>query len=347
MRASEKMNVSYFNVIDNILYTRMALFSWDCKEAPSRVNHDNIKFFISNLQNVPNLDAFEYILINFNQIEDTDDHIYRDLIQCALEQGIKLFCFVTTSHIKPAKPFEQINNSSKEFKKGGTPICINSMVNDEISYISINMTMEDIVAITQSKRFENIKYFEEKLVKDLVSSSYIEFENKRQLSSTPLLAPGEFNASEIISEPLSFKWMILLMVDLIVINIDKEINKIITIVASSLRGSAIALSVWEVLQDYFGVDLYIIDHLGPNYDLSEPTPLHINSEHSLIYIGDFLIAGSELKTTDMYCHSYGGKIDSAFVIGKYTKQENISSGIKLYSLTNLKDCVNDLRYELA
>ncbi len=340
---------------EDVMYTRMALFSWDCKEAPSRINHDNIKFFISNLKNwFKDNEKREryikprYILINFNQIEDTDDHIYRDLVYCALEQGLKVFCFVTNRDIKEPKPFKHIVNSSKEFCKESEQICFNMNKNNKIEYVSINMTLSEIDSIVKSDDlFDRVAMFENTLIDELVSNSFIKYDFKKILSSTPVLAPGEFNASKILSEPLSFKWLVLLMVDLIVYNTEKKSNQNITIIASSLRGSALAISVWEVLQDYFGVDIYIIDHLGPNYDITESVDIKIKSNHKVIYIGDFLIAGTELKTTDMYCNNYGGKISSAFVIGKYTDNNIFMDRIELYSLTNLKNCVDELKYELS
>lgn len=162
-------------------------------------------------------------------------------------------------------------------------------------------------------------------------------------------ANGEFNATKILSSPTKYKWIVVLLADSINRVIQSERPKSYTIVAASLRGAVIAGAVWELLYYVSEPELYIIDHIGPRYELLE-SPIRKNEFNSTycIYIGDFMIGGTEIKVVNSYCDFFGGKVKHAFIIGKFIAEDNLGKkGIKLHSLVNLKDCVSGLSYTLG
>jgi hypothetical protein len=315
------------------------LFSWECSSEPTNLSETNGSFFSSKLTEFVKTNDAIKIVINCNNVVDIDDHFLDPIQEFMVKNKVELY-FYSNDEIH-----NLVNYLDDHFDQN-LGINVSYFKDRDTSVISLSKKSpcsSDIL-----KLIEKTKVLEENGIRRIVTDAYFESSETEVLSSTPLIATGQFNATEIISDPSSFRWLVLLFVEAIhkVVQIDKP--KKYTIVASSLRGAAIAGSVKELLHFLSGPDLYVIDHIGPNHDVIEK-PLFNNFGHSdyCVYIGDFLIAGTELKITQAYCGFMGGKIKHAFVIGKYINQEYLGNNINLHSLVKLTDCVKGLDYKVG
>ena len=134
------------------------------------------------------------------------------------------------------------------------------------------------------------------------------------LSSTPFLASGVYNARHIICEPDQFNWTVL--------HLEQHLDELIPdwdpsrhcLLSGSLRAApfAAALAFMKTLPR--AVEIH--DHFGPNPILLEEHDLG-PSRHSLeyIYIGDFMIGGTELKIAYNWAAWRKCRLVKALVLG--------------------------------
>jgi len=327
----------YFIPHEDFFYTRMMLFSWGCDSAPTNLSQSNGEFFIDCLnEEVPS--SVRMIVVNCNDISDIDDH-FIDPVSEYLKSTKQNVIFFSTdqkselvnhldNHLdktkyKNIKYFEESEKKSYCFVEGS--FCSSSVM--DIIHKALNV--------------------ETKWLIQEIKSTYNVFENKKRLSSTPLIASGEFNAFMLISDPSKFRWIAILLAEAINRVIQQERPKSYTIIAVSLRGSAIAGAVWEILHYLSSPKIHIVDHIGPRHDILEtPNDNQSQSSDYYVYVGDFLIAGTEAKIASAYCNFLGGRIKHAFVIGKYTNQESLGRDMNLHSLVSLRECIDSLTYVL-
>ncbi|HFQ5431646.1 hypothetical protein ACSTD8_01710 [Vibrio vulnificus] len=331
--------MKYFLINDKLVYSRAMLFSWESGSNPSSFSETNGEFISKKLEEVLNSTGKRIVIINANHVADVDDHFFNCLLE--LYKKIKFTLILYSSD----KQHELINYFNEHLDR--------TIYNQVESYTSSDTRFFCLYSQNQkicSSKWASLKSSAEDLEKDqiknLISSSYIKNENRTKLSSTPLVASGHFNANDLISNPYSFRWLVLLLVEMIYKKIlDNQINSY-TIVASSLRGAAIAGSVREILYFFSKPKLYVFDHIGPKYDFSKGnSTFDFSGTECCFYVGDFLIGGTELKLTQAYCQFFGGKITNAFTLGKYTNDDLIGN-IQIQSIAQLKDCVEDLEYTL-
>ncbi|MGI2046670.1 hypothetical protein [Shewanella oncorhynchi] len=331
--------MNYFVPHSDFHYTRIMLFSWECNSEPTNLSQTNGMFFIKKLTEYINSNNATKILVNCNNVVDIDDHFLDPIKDFLLKGKVSIHFFSTDETHNLVKYLDE------HFDRD-TKICVSILKDNETKVINL--------AVNENHGPDIFNFIKKSLelerngVKEIVKNSYTKSKKGEILSSTPLIPTGQFNASEIISDPSKFRWLVLLLVEAIHKVVQKDKPKKYTIVASSLRGSAIAGSVKELLHFLSGPNLYIIDHIGPNHDVIEK-PIFNNFSNSdyCVYIGDFLIAGTELKITQAYCSFLGGNIKHAFVIGQFTKQKKLWNKINLHSLVKLTDCVSDLDYKLG
>ncbi|NOH31619.1 hypothetical protein [Vibrio mediterranei] len=327
--------MKYFLTNSQLTYTRVMLFSWESGSTPSSLSETNGEFLASKLRETLDIIGKRTIIINANHIADVDDHFLNGLVELAKTKKLRVLIYSTDRTNELTSYFRDHFLDSPELK--GNYCCISN-----VSYYGLSDG--DFC----SSDFERLKREAEDLEREeltgIIASSYIS--TRQKLSSTPLNATGHFDANILISNPYVFRWLVLRLVDSVYQTIvNNQINDY-TIVASSLRGAAIAGSVREILYFFSSPKFYVFDHIGPKHNfVHRDQQFEFNEDESCFYIGDFLIAGTELKMTHAYCSFFGGKITHAFTLGKYTKENQIGS-IPVESIVSLKECAPELEYTL-
>lgn len=168
--------------------------------------------------------------------------------------------------------------------------------------------------------------FLEKRVKSIIESTFTlnhpgDQSRFEKLASTPLLANGEFDAGAILSDPASFLMVVTYLADKLEIFLQREKLKkqnSTKFLAVNLRSSPLVSAVAKML----GFDFLIIDHLGPNHKRYN---VDFGQKHfstcAYVYIGDFLVGGTEVGIAQNYVQFLGGRLEHAFVLGSYFKPE--------------------------
>jgi len=320
-----------FLIDQRFFYTRATHFSWKSdgnKPVSSFSESDAIRLVSSIKENKGNM---SYFVINCDGIFDVDDHAL-DKLEKFLSQNSKLQIAFFAKSEKNAL-VEYVSSKTKIDKR-------TENTNGCCCVIGLGKVDLDINYLRSKVReLENV------FIRELVDDSYHEID-EHVLSSTPLIAPGEFNATSFISHPENFKWICLILADNIHDYIIENELSNVTIVSASLRGATLAAAIWEILESEHHINLCPIDHFGPKHDLLEPAKFHDPIQNSkCIYVGDFLIAGTEVKVLSAYTKFLSGELCAAFVVGKYTVKEKLG-GTSLKSLVNLRDCVQPLEYKL-
>jgi len=332
--------MKYFLNSEDLIYTRALLFTWESDSNPSSFSETNGQFFVNQFNKFIECSSSETVVINCNHICDIDDHALKAIN--TLIKGSKLnFIFYSSdsNHVFCEYLEEHFEGSDLNTDSRTLNSC------NRFFKIEQNQSINDICLTTIKKNAENI---EKRAITKLIASSYVIAGDNFKLSSTPLKATGHFNANMINSQPSSFRWIVSIMSEVIHQEVTKSKFISYTIVASSLRGVTIAASVREVLHYVSNAGFHIFDHFGPKHDLKElPIRRAFKEKEQCIYVGDFLIGGTEVKLTQTYCNSLGGELSKAFVLGKYTKSNNLGHNIAIQSLVQLSDCITDLRYELV
>lgn len=312
------------------------LFSWTCDSEPTNLSQSNGDYLVKCLESYL-FSTRNFILINCNDIKDIDDH-FVDPLNKYLSNNKNVIFFSTDGKSVVVNHLithlnKDIRNNAKHFSENNTEsYCF---VEGGLSNIQVKNIINDALILEISWLTKEIGY------------TYKKFDKETRLSSTPLIARGEFNAFMLISDSLKFRWVAILLAEKINRVIQDEMRSSYTIIAVSLRGAAIAGAVWEILYFLSGPKMHIVDHIGPRHDILETPSREPNIQlGDCIYIGDFLIAGTEAKIASAYCNFLSGRVRHAFVIGKYTKQNSLGNGVKLHSLVNLRDCSDDLYYSL-
>ncbi|MEA2206523.1 MAG: hypothetical protein QOE77_3299 [Blastocatellia bacterium] len=189
-----------------------------------------------------------------------------------------------------------------------------------------------------------------------VKECFQKYEGGRQrMASTPLLASGVFDARPLISDPLKFVWISLLMADGLEDFLDRpleqpqsadEANKPtrhFRLLAVSLRGSPLAAAVGLLSGRHKTIE--IVDHMGPKYKiLEEPSLRSTAVEEDYIYVGDFVIGGTELRIAQAYARSKGSRIKHAVVIGRMLETAEYNLDFDITSLVNLHECSPNERF---
>lgn len=328
--------MNHFIPHQDFYYTRMMLFSWTCDSEPTNLSQSNGDYLVKCLESDIS-STRSLIVINCNDINDIDDH-FVDPINKYLSNKKNVIFFSTDGKSVVVNHFvthlnKDIRNNAKHFSEDNTEsYCFGE---GDLSNIKVKNIINDALALEISWLTKEIGY------------TYKKFDKETRLSSTPLIACGEFNAFMLISDSLKFRWVAILLAEKINKVIQEERRNSYTIIAVSLRGAAIAGAVWEILHFLSGPKMHIVDHIGPRHDILETPSREPNIQlGDCIYIGDFLIAGTEAKIASAYCNFLCGRVRHAFVIGKYTRQDSLGNDMQLHSLVSLKDCINGLRYSL-
>lgn len=325
--------MKYFIFDGDVVYTRMLLFSWEGDSPPVSLTQTNAEFVISEIDKYVTATGCKIIYINCNLVVDIDDHFANILYRHFVDINVSFVLFSTDN--KDTLVEHMSKRSAKD-----EPV----YQDDGVKILCVNYPK--VCSSTVLSKIRKCLSLEKEKINEMVSETYKVSQNPELMYSTPLKSSGQFNASIITSNPYRFRWIVLLLSEAISIVIKKNKIKDFTIVAASLRGAAIAGSIREILYYINGGRFSVIDHIGPKHGIIEgPAPDWIESKYC-IYIGDFLIAGTEVRITDVYCNFFGVSLIHAFVIGKYTSVERLNDRVELHSLVDLKKCVEELEYRL-
>ncbi len=327
--------MKYFLSSDDIAYTRALLFTWESDSNPSNFSETNGEFFISKLKSFLTENDSENIVINCNHIIDLDDHSFKQVAEFVKKSKLK---FLFYSSDGQNEIYKYLSNYFSEID--GWNSMVESENNIRYSFIS-NTNTKPNVLIAKAEEIET-----NKIIK-MVGDSFRPHPEGIDLSSTPLWATGHFDANIINSKPSKFRWIISILAEKISIEAKKSKIVSYTIVASSLRGATIAASVKEILHYLSDVSLHIFDHFGPKHELRDlPFSTLFKKDTTCIYIGDFMLGGTEIKLTKTYCHILGGNLKKVFVLGKFTENNKLGDQVDIYSLVQLPDCVDKQQHEL-
>lgn len=253
------------------------------------------------------------LVVNFTRITEIDDHALDGFFDSLIKSKRQVI-IIDGNHL-----FNRID----QLRKGkGT--------------VSIEAT-SDIIRLGNDKKIKpneiesNRKKVVETFKKDAVISCIEKFP-KRRLSSTPLVADGEYNSNRLISNIKQFMWLSSLLAD--------ELDKIISdekienpkLLSVSLRGAPFAASIGLLLSLPFET----IDHFGPKHKVFDNDFLNrIEKGSNYIFVGDFCIGGTEIKTAKMYTNLKGSFLNHAIVIGNQIDPKYFKDYFKLYSLVDL------------
>lgn len=208
----------------------------------------------------------------------------------------------------------------------------------------VAVSMADTKTLDQiSKIMLEIPDIERRNLESIVDGALVRGKAPVRLSSTPIKAGGIYNARSIVTNPAKFLWVSLALSD--------ELHKIIELqklspspilLAVSLRASPFA-AILSVLHD---LKCEIVDHMGPDHKIMEQQEYRghkTRGDH--IYIGDFCIGGTEVRTAEAYAIASGRHIRHALVIGSLLEpKEYFKDRISLHALISLKALHPDMQY---
>lgn len=332
--------MNYFLRHTDFLYTRIMLFSWECESDLTSFSQTNGEFFVTQLEKILHLSDVKLVVVNCNNVMDIDDHFLDPITKFITKKNICLI-FYSNDGINKLPKYCNEHLSNRPLVGSNNSFL---MENNHSIYYFNNKKEKNI--FSGNRLIEETGKLEKSTINKIIANCYSEKE--QELSSTPLIASGVFNAMKLLSDPSIFRWLTLLMVDNISrVILEKKISKC-TILASSLRGASIAGSIREIINYLVPSELYLFDHIGPKHNVIL-TPNQINSslQNTCIYIGDFMIAGTEVKITQAYCNLFSSRIEYAFVLGKYTKKNIVCRNVEVKSLVQLSECVDKLEYKLV
>ncbi len=208
------------------------------------------------------------------------------------------------------------------------------------------------------KLIEKADNYELEFIHNIICTSFSFFDSThekfQQLYSTNFLINGEFDATNIISNPKNFLWISLRLAD-VFLKIKSDLEKEnasskffkqsdIKILAVSLRGAPFASSI-SLLTN---TPLSLIDHLGPNhyvlnYEFSEYSKRYT----SYIYVGDFVFGGTEIKMAQTYIRMINSELKYAISVGSLLDENLFTKKFELKSLySNLSEKIHGLKYKI-
>lgn len=314
----------------DFVYTRMKGLTWIGNRGQGpQIVQNNAGLLLTQLY--VETETTKPLVVNFQGINRISEYALDDL-QNAIKKSSRPVIVTNGSHLR-SRLVAELGDPSSEYS---TIDCIAwcEVVDHEQS--------QDLIRESRALEFSHVK--------SLVHDCYCRWEIEERLHSTPLLANGVFDARQLISMPAKFAWVVMLLAERLEVALeeleeDAADNAIPSnLLAVSLRGSPIAGAVALISNRDFEVE--IVDHMGPKHEILEEYSLVSTLQGvAYIYVGDFLIGGTELKTAQMYARSKGCRVTHALVIGNWLNREDYESnlGVNVQSLVDLKDCRKDAK----
>lgn len=327
-------------VTSDFEYLRLQYLIWRCNglQFPNKLQASAgqvLADIIDNGNEMP-------LIINCSKITSIANYSLETVIQKIHSSKRKVF-FLYSSGIG-----EELRNLLKEFNS----IAIKSYSNTYFEYNSgsIDFQAETDCIIANSTvnvigLCKNATDDEIKRVKGFLSKCFTNEGKFSRLKSTPILTNGVFNARKIISKPNVFIQTCLLLNEKasFVINNSKPYKA--RIISVSLRASAFAGIIGQLNKIY----VEIVDHMGPKYKLLENSKLSFDEQDfEYLFIGDFLIGGTEMKIANTYAHFKGSIIKDAIFLASLFDHKDYESDINISTLIpdKLKEINTEVEYKL-
>lgn len=174
----------------------------------------------------------------------------------------------------------------------------------------------------------------------------------RRLPSTPLLASGFFDSRLILRDSNSYAWTCVAMSDLLAGYLEKAVDattpsplRRTALLAVSPRAGTLAAGIAMLLGETYLRTLTMVAATGPLKTIREPVMFRDRADHtSFIFITDFIVGGSELRSAEILAQLYGGRVVAAVSMAtalspdEYGSESNILSLHALPTLTDRFKC---------
>lgn len=182
----------------------------------------------------------------------------------------------------------------------------------------------------------------EKLVRDVA----VDFPGgARTMKSTPLTSSGYYDANRLISDPHSLLCISCVIARKLSSILDDSMDNPGTplsgrtprLLAMNRKGAVIASIVERLTAQCDGLD--VLDRrLTPTPLVEEyfASPFMPDQLGAYIYIGDFMVGGTELKVAEAYAHQHRAQLTHAIVVGSYLAPDQYSTRIRVHPLISLK-----------
>ncbi len=257
------------------------------------------------------------IIINFKGVTDIDDHAM-DSVFKKLNDNKKQLVIINGYHL-----LGKIDKLKKDSKA-----IINSNSENE------TITIGKATIIDYKEVLRERKKHIDKFIRHTISVSFRKFPKEIRLCSTPIIANGEFNSSEIISNPSKFIWVVFFLSDKLHEILNKSLLENVKLLSASLRGAPFAAMLGLI----HNIKFETIDHLGPRHKIFDLNFVKQKEKGiNYIYIGDFVFGGTEIKIAKTYTEMKGSKLSYALAIGSLFEAETFSHEFDLTYLADLKD----------
>ncbi len=310
----------------NFLYTRAQLLIWSAQglNNPSIVQ----KSFVDHLTHVyENEGSGKVLILNFKRIKDIAAHCFDN--------------FFVEHFLKINRPILLTECSGIQTSIMNTLKDKNVPFLSDPKYLWVGSPKE---GVNPDLLIKDILEQENETINNIVGASFIKSSDKKMLlTSTPIVSNGEFDASIILRNPVSFAWVTIKLADLfeeIQESLQKESSEggkfkysKLKILAVSLRGSPFAAAVANLSNSEFDA----IDHLGPAHKLFDNEFFeNVQKGVLYIYLGDFVIGGTEIRIAQTYARIFECDLTHAIAIGSLLKPESYKKHFSLLRLVSLK-----------
>ena len=193
-----------------------------------------------------------------------------------------------------------------------------------------------------------IPLLEVSFAENAVKKCYRNFDEPCRLESTPLIATGAVNSRNIISDYWLFLWISILLNDKFHDLCFENRLSSINLLAVSLRACPFVGALRLLSNKSYISKIEMIDHLGPKHKVFEEYDLTNSNKGNYILIADFVIGGTELRSTSAYLKAKGASLKGVVTIGSYldnAKQYGIDIDIR--RLVSIYKCCPKLKYEFT
>ena len=335
-----------FILKDKFVYTRLQGLIWagDGLQFNSKVNINAGNILLRIIENektdLP-------LIVNCKRVTCFDESVYRIIKESNVERKI-IFIHIEESFFSPFV-------SELTTMLGGLSQTLPKVHLIATNHTSLNYSLQEYKNFIESGDETEKEQLTSIVKKSFVYFDCVDHKILKQLPSTAFFSTGEFDASVIISSPEYFHWVALNLSDLVEqfvkqINDEKADEYGCRLISVSLRASPFAAAV-SLLTPELKFDT--VDHLGPKHklfdiDFFEKLKTNVKEKVRYIYLGDFLIGGTELKIAQTYVQIYGFDLRHAAVIGSYFEDSRFSNDFEIKSLIKLQDLkIPDLNIKLS
>lgn len=324
----------------NFIYIRLKALIWinNGLAAHSTLLYsavESLKFIYENI------DTRKPFIVSCKGVVDSGDRVLENFFSDVVNKSARPIIFIHTDSFK-----DFIINSLNKIDETQAP-SYEPIPAERI----IKVNCKEPIPVLKNIN-KNIEKIEGKFISDTIKSCYKKDDTgQRRLLSTVVTATGEFDARKIISEPNLFIWMCLFLAESLDNYIKTEIeNKEqnpnapeIKLLAVSLRGCPFTSAVSLLINKSYDT----IDHLGPKHKLFDVELLdNFKKGIRYIYVGDFLVGGTEVKIAKAYAELLGCELNHAIVLSSLLSPEVFKDNFSLITLTRIKEIVPDADYQL-